>query len=94
MWLRKSKIGDKEIPIRYVAIKLAKVFTHNSMVPIREMTMDSHKLEVNYSPSDVILWSLMFFKVLHDVVLLQESLDTPKFLIGNHVIHVVMVALL
>ncbi len=47
-----SKIGDKEIGIGYVGVKLAGVFMFDSMVPFGEMAMDSRKLKVplNNSP--------------------------------------------
>ncbi len=47
-----SKIGDKEIGIGYVGVKLVRVFMFDSMVPFVEMAMDSRKLEVpmNNSP--------------------------------------------
>ncbi len=53
MWVVGNKIGDKEIGIGYVGVKLAGVFMFDSMVPFGEMAMDSRKLKVpmNKSPN-------------------------------------------
>jgi hypothetical protein len=52
LWVAWSKIGDKEISIEYVGVKLVGVFMFDLMVPFGEMAMDSRKLEVpmNNSP--------------------------------------------
>lgn len=62
-----SKIGDKEIPMGYVGVKLQEVFELDSMVPFGEMTTNSHKSMVNNSLSVVIFWSLKFLKVIREM---------------------------
>ncbi len=46
LWVAGNKIGDKEISIRYLGVKLVGVFMFDLKVPFGEMAMDSHKLEV------------------------------------------------
>ncbi len=51
-----NKIGDKEIPMDYVGVKLVEVFKFESMVPFGEMTMDSCKSKVKILLGVVIFW--------------------------------------
>jgi hypothetical protein len=41
-----NKIGDREIPMDYMGVKLVEVFKFEPMVPFGEMTMDSCKSKV------------------------------------------------
>jgi hypothetical protein len=51
-----NKIGDKEIPMDYVGVKLVEVFKFESMVPFGEMKMDSCKSKVKILLGVVIFW--------------------------------------
>lgn len=51
-----NKIGDKEIPMDYVGVKLVEMFKLESMVPFGEMTMDSCKSKVKKLLGVVSFW--------------------------------------
>jgi hypothetical protein len=51
-----NEIGDKEIHMDYVGVKLVEVFKFEFVVPFGEMTMDSCKSKVKILLGVVIFW--------------------------------------